>query len=133
MGKTTMARKTTGRWLPKAKITGSQGDWLVTVKIKGEKSERLPTAHFEFINGMDYFRADGEMAKREGKYKKWHDALLSKKKIVLTNDIWEGEPGTAGSAAKRAGYIGVFAISDIKITDNHQGHSFKLSALLAHC
>ena len=119
--------------LPKAKIKGTQGNWLVAVTIKGEKPERLPTAHFAFLNGMDYVRTDGEMAKRKGKYEKWHDALLKNKKIVLTNDKWVGEPGTVGSTAKRTGYIGVFEITDIIISDNHHGHSFKLCALLARC
>jgi hypothetical protein len=88
--------KTIMNELPKAKIKGTQGNWLVAVTIKGEKPERLPTAHFAFLNGMDYVRTDGEMAKRKGKYEKWHDALLKNKKIVLTNDKWVGEPGTVG-------------------------------------
>jgi len=63
------------------------------VKIQGKKPERLATAHFEFLNRMDYFRSDGEWAKLKGKYKKWYDALMSKKKIVQT---------TNGRAACRA-------------------------------
>ena len=94
------------------KVKGSQGSWLVTVKLKGE-TQMPPTAHKEFLRGMLYVRKDGEMAKREGKYKKWLDALLKTKMVVLTDDTWVGEPGTEGSKVKRTHYIGVFAITDI--------------------
>jgi len=82
---------------------------------------------------MDYFRSDGEWAKLKGKYKKWYDALMSKKEN-RTNDKWEGGvPGTPRSWPKRAGYIGVFEVTDIRITDDHSEHSFKLCALAAKC
>ena len=112
--------------MKKVKAKGTQGNWLVDVN-----GEKLPTAHMEFLYGMRYRRTSDAMVKKTGKYKSWVDALLEKKKVILTLDQWTGEPGAAGSKAKRIGYVGVYAVDDIVVVGN--SHSFRLLELMAEC
>ena len=112
----------------KIKVRGTQGSWLVDADIPGIGKVKLPTAHQEFIKGTDlqYRRTDalGQMVQTHpAKYRKWKDALLEHKMVVVTLDKWTADEGKV----QRRGYVGIFEVSDIKISPDDAEHSFRIA------
>ncbi len=106
-------------------LKGRQGDWLVEVEWEDGSTEQVPVAHTKFYDGAShiYRREDStlERFKRfKGKVAKWRDRLYRSSKVVLTDDIWEGD-----APPKRNGYVGVFDISELEF-EGEAGHSFKI-------
>ena len=120
---------------PLAICRGHQGDWLVDVTIGG-KTEKLPTAHKYFVRhgneGMVYDRADVAWLDVAGKGSQWLDVARNAKRVVLTDD----DVTASGNSERpfrftRKGYIGVFAIGEIVVSDN--GVRFRFMARIADC
>ena len=56
------------------------------------------------------------------KYRKWRDALLEHKMVVVTRDKWSADE----RKVQRLGYVAIFKVSDIKISPDGAEHSFHL-------
>jgi hypothetical protein len=87
------------------------------------QSPTADRAH-RFLKGLHYNRTDCPMVQvAPGKYYKWREALLTQKKIVLTDDEWVSD-----TEVRRLGYIAIFGVTDIEISPDDTAHSFKLSS-----
>jgi hypothetical protein len=110
--------------LPKVTPRGQQGNWLIAVNIPGYGELQLPCAHNRFIKGVElqYSREEDveEMVKGyPTKYRKWREALLTHQMVVVTDDDYLPD-----KAVRRRGYLGVYKVTDIRISPDEFTHAF---------
>ena len=119
-----------------AACKGQQGDWLIDVTIDG-KTEKLPSAHRYFLQGLLYSRpAFWLTPKRAKKGERYIEALRKHKRIVLTDDEVLADPmlnpNGEQSLFRRKGYIAVYYIDDI-VADDERGLRFTLTKRVVGC
>ena len=107
-------------------IKAKQGNWLADVMWDDGRKATLPTAHRRFFNaGTKRYEHDNTgMLKNPRKLQAWKEAIVEHGAVVMTDDDW------IGNTPKRAGYYGVFAITDLKLETQGSNHSFTVTRWL---
>jgi len=97
---------------PVKALGGKPGWWFAVVK-----DETLPCVHQHWWMGKNTYFDPGV---KPGLFNEWVDALKTKKRVILTNDILK-----ENGRFKRTGYIAIYEIGNIKLDQTGLTFQFK--------
>jgi hypothetical protein len=101
------------------KCKGSQGSWEADAHHPDGHVERLACAHQHWWkNGRYSDPLPTHLRKPEKKFSRYIDLLRSTHRVILTSDSTNDQKFRGEGFFTRAGYIGVFEISDIVLDDD---------------
>ncbi len=105
----------------KVKIIGKRGSWFADAGEYGN----LPCVHTEWYKlGTPYaYYSDKGYKLGDKQWDELVQGIQEKKRVILTKDLWN-ENKTAPKRPKRTGYVAIFDVDNLTLTDSELRFDF---------